>query len=275
MSATTSFFIPASQTKPSVPRLAISLEGLDKTGKTDWALDTAPEPICLVSNDPGTKYVMEKMLARGRKIPMLLNQSWEKPDPKVIAAKDVDQAEFAAWFKEWKRFEGAMAELQARREIRTLVVDNCTDLDNLCELAHFGKLKGNARIDVRAQFNIASQGWFNNLYHGRPDLNMILIHRTKKQYGAPDAKGNANWTGNYERDGHNKMGFLIDMAIRTGWDGLRKDFYTEVDQYQATRFGAELSGKRWYKRDGESGLGWLGMSVFPQTENTPEYWGLL
>lgn len=272
-----SFFIPASKMRGIEPRLAVSIEGLDKCGKSDWALRTAPGPIALVTNDPGTEYVLQKLRSipdYAKKFPFVLVQNFEKPDPKVIKAADVDKAEWAMWQKEWKKFEGATDALVSDRTCRTVVIDTASELAQLCELSYFGKLRGNARIDIRTEFNRAMAGWFWKLYKGRPDLNIIMIHRLKKQYAPKSNGGEDAWTGKYEREGFNKAGFLIDIALRTGWDGLKRDFYTEVDVLQATRFGGDLAGQRWYSKDGENGFGWLGMSIFPETENTPEVWGL-
>ena len=101
-------FKPASSAAPAlVPRLAISLEALDKRGKTYYALNTTPEPVAVFTNDPGTVPTLRDALAMGRKIPWIFEQEFEKPDPKVIKAENVNKDEARIWTAEWKRFEAA------------------------------------------------------------------------------------------------------------------------------------------------------------------------
>lgn len=273
MAALSSFFVPDAKLA-ILPRLAISLEALDKRGKTHYALSTAPDPLVVVSNDTGTAEVYRKLKAKGRRL-NLIQQEIEKPDIKIIKRDDIDRAEHAIWKKEWTRHEQIVDAIGSDKTIRTVVWDNATDLANLCELAYFGKLRGNARIDIRAEYNAAFTRWFWELYKGRPDLNIILIHKLKKQY-AKNSKGEDAWNGKYERSGFTNMGFLVDLCVRCGWDTNVKDFYTELDPDQPTRYETAntLMGKRWYSRAGESGFGLLGLDVFPDTALTPEIWGL-
>jgi hypothetical protein len=275
------FFIDPSKAKKHVPRLALSLEALDKCGKTHWALNTAPEPIAYtLIND--NSYVYENAVSKGRKIHKM-ELSYPEPNPSVKAAADVDKKEHDAWVMEWLRFKKGNAAVIADKSIRTVVWDTASELWHLAELAHFGKLSGNARIDKRTMLNADYSAQFWKLYKERPDLNIILIHRHKKQYVpildatgkiVTDDKGNpkTEWNGKYERQGYGQTGFNVDMTIQCGWDGNRKSFYTRIDDGQATRFGYNLTGKTWYGED--SGFGNLALEVFPDTENTPEIWGL-
>jgi hypothetical protein len=251
-----------------IPRLAISLEALDKCGKTHWALFTPPDPICLVTNDPGTTHVLKKAIAAGRRIPHVMELSYAAPDPSVTKSTDIDKAEWAVWQKEWARFKSGMAAVVKDKSIRTLVWDQGTDLWNLCMLSHFGKVRAIPQ-HLRTECNADYSGVFWDLYKGRPDLNMILIHQIGKEY-KPNSKGESDWTGKYEHKGFNKTGYQVDMVVRSGWDGVRKSFYTEIAQ--PTRFGFDMTGQRWYGE--ESGFGWLALAVFPETAVTPEMWGL-
>lgn len=268
-------FFTSSPSKPSIPRLAINLDGLDKCGKTYYALMTAPHPIAVVYNDPGTANVIQEARAKGRVI-YDLAMDWNAPDPRVIAAADVDKAEHKAWWDAWQRTKDAHYAVLANHRIRTLVQDTGTGVKDLCELAYYGKLKGNARLDVRGTMNADYTKLFWDLYKKRPDLNMIFIHKVKKQYkkaaGAnPNSPG--EWTGEYDRQGYGDIGYMMDMAIWCGWDRVYKDFYTCLDDRQATRFGANLLGKVWRAKEGTSTFWNLGMEVFPETMLTPEVWG--
>jgi hypothetical protein len=57
-----------------------------------------------------------------------------------------------------------------------------------------------------------------------------------------------------------------------------KDFYTELDGNQAARFknATALIGTKWYgKHPTDPSAFWnLAMAIFPETESTPEYWGV-
>lgn len=267
------FTTPESLIQKEIPRLAISLEALDKCGKTHWALFTAPDPICLVTNDPGTAHVLKKARtaadARGpRKIPHVMELSYTAPDPSIIKSADIDKADWAVWQKEWARFKAGQAALLRDKTIRTVIWDQGTDMWNLCMLAHFGKIRAIPQYS-RTECNADYSGVFWDLYKGRPDLNMILIHQIGKEY-KPNSKGESDWTGKYEHKGFNKTGYQVDMVVRSGWDGVRKSFYTEIAQ--PTRFGFDMTGKRWYGE--ESGFGLLAVEVFPETVLTPEMWGL-
>ena len=255
-----------------VPRLCISLEALDKCGKTHYALFTAPDPICLVTNDTGTLHILKKACKLGRRIPHVLQLNYEHP-PDVMRRQDIDTVMHETWKREWARYKEAMTVLahedpRSPDRTRTLVCDTMSELWSLCMLAHFGKIRSNPKHLYPACNNdFTSVFW--ELYKNRPDLNMILIHRLKKEY-KPNTKGEDAWTGNYECQGFNQIGYMVDLVLRSGWDPVYKLFYTEVDR--VTRFGAEYVGQRMYGQ--RSSFGFLGLLMFPDTALTPAIWGL-
>ena len=273
MSGTEDFFKPVSiQNDP--PRLAISVDGRDKRGKTHWCLMTAPEPIAIVSNDTGTHARVQDALKAGRKISGVFNVEFETPDPKVIAAKNVDEAQHKEWIKAWTRYKEGIYRIMDDKKIRTLVRDTETGLYELAQLNTFGKMRSNARKDLWAELNADYCKLFWDLYKGRPDLNILLIHKAKKQYGADDKP-----TGKFERAGHKEIGVQVDLSLNFEWDGVMSDFYTEIDRGQPLRYMQnrdKLIGKRWYAGNEEdpSHFAYLAMTVFPETELEPEYWGL-
>lgn len=281
-STLSTFFTHPSKAKPSIPRLAVSLEALDKCGKSHWAIMTTPGPIALVVVNDNT-YVYEKAIKAGRKV-HLMEVNYGEANMAVKKAADINQEQHKGWILEWNRFKQGMHAVAADKSIRTVVWDTASELWHLAELAHFGKLTGNARIDLRTILNSDYSKVFWDLYKSRPDLNMVLIHRHKKQYVPlldaqgkvimDDAGKNAKteWNGKYERIGFNQTGFMVDMTLRCGWDGNKKCFYTTFASDQATRYGGELAGKVWY--GDESGFADLALQVFPDTEATPEIWGL-
>lgn len=260
------FFKPITDTL-TLPRLAVSLDALEKSGKTHWALFTAPEPIAVIMADEGTEHVVKKAIRAGRKIAGVLDILYKEPITKgKSAANEALQQE---WKNKWNHCTAGIEELAADNTIRTVIMDTETARWQLCQLAFFGRLTQIPQ-HLRTECNAAYLRTFRILY-ARKDLNIILIHQTKKEY-KPNSKGEADWTGKYERDGMNKIGFAVDVALVAGWDGTRKQFFTHVPPQQATRYGPELAGKYWYGED--SGFGWLGLELFPETELTPEVWGL-
>lgn len=269
---TEEYFKPVSiQNDP--PRLAISVDGRDKRGKTHWCLMTAPEPIAVVSNDTGTAARVQDALKKGRKIAGVFDVQFETPDPKIIKATEVDKIEVENWKKEWNRYKQGIYRIMDDKKIRTLVRDTETGLYELVQLATFGKIRSNARKDLWAELNAEYCKLFWDLYKGRPDLNILLIHKAKKQY--VDDKS----TGKFERAGHKDVGFQVDLSLNFEWDGVMRDFYTEIDSNQPLRYmenQKKLIGKKWYASDESdpSHFGYLAMTIFPETEMEPEYWGL-
>jgi len=274
----TDFFLPV-ESYTEIPRLALSVDGEDKTGKSHYAIITPPDPLIIVTNDTGTMHVVDKARKKyGRKIAGVLELAY--PDPTdYFKTSDLEKeaaAEWRIWKEQWAKTKTGTRLLLKDKSIRTYVVDNATSLWKLCLLAHFGKIKSITQ-NLREEANSDFQRFFWGLYKGRPDLNIIFIHQTKKEY-KENSKGEAQWSGKMERDGFNKIGFAVDMTVRCGWEPAMKDFYTEVIADKATRHGAELVGQRWYARPEEgkdpSHFAYLAMSVYPKTELTPEYWGL-
>jgi hypothetical protein len=273
MSTTEDFFIPpVIQDDPK--RLAISVDGRDKRGKTHWCLMTAPEPIAVVSNDTGTHARVQDALRAGRKISGVFNVDFVTPDPRVIAAAKVDQAQHDEWKKAWAHYKEGIYRIMDDKKIRTLVKDTETGLYELAQLNTFGKMRSNARKDLWAELNADYCKVFWDLYKGRPDLNILLIHKAKKAYGTDDKP-----TGKFERAGHKDVGFQVDLSLNFDWDTTMRNFYTEIDAGQPLRYMKNrdnLIAKRWYAddEDNPSHFGYLAMTVFPETESEPEYWGL-
>lgn len=252
------------------PRLAISLDALDKCGKSHWALFTAPDSgsgIAVVMTDEGTAFVVKKAQSAGRRIAGVLDLLY--PDPETVGKSNANAALQQEWMRQWQIFKQGMRAIAADKTISTVVRDTESEIWQLCQLAYFGRLTQIPQ-HLRTECNADYLSTFRTLY-ARPDLHIILVHKAKKEY-KPNTKGEMDWTGGYERDGMNKIGFNVDLSLRAGWDGTRKCFYTHMPQEQASRFGGHLAGKYWYGE--ESGFGYLGIECFPETVDTPEVWGL-
>lgn len=265
-----------SQSPAIVPRLAISLEATDKCGKTHWALHTAPDPICVVSNDPGTEAIVRKARAAGKTI-YHRHLEIPTPPPESKARTTINVKDWDEWRTTWTLVKEMEEAVIADKSIRTYVTDTETERWHLAELAYFGKLQGNANPDVRTKLNADYQQAFWRMYNSRPDLNMILIHKQGKEYKkGPDGKS-ADWTGQYEIKGFSGIGFMVDMSLRMGWNATLKSFYVEVPGHKTMRHGDPftLSGKQWWSKDGDYDFGYIAMEVWPETEDRPEVWGLV
>lgn len=276
-----SLLTPESSILRAAPRLAMSLEALDKSGKTHYALMTAPDPIALISTDPGTQTVVDKARAAGKVIHQL-RLDWDPPEKLSKSAKDIDKDEWQEWIDCHNKHNAFINALIKDRSCRTLVKDTETDLWHLAELAYFGKAAGNSSMDIRPRLNHDYTGTFRRLYKSRPDLNIILIHKLKKKYikgKGPDAP--ADWNGEYETDGYSRIAFEVDLTLRAEWDKNYKDFCTYFDSNKAFRQwsleNAPLLNKRWYSNntpDDPSTFWNLGLSIYPDTADTPELWGM-
>lgn len=250
-----------------IPRLAVSLDALDKSGKSHWAMYTTPGPIAVVMTDEGTEHVVSKAQAEGRQIAGVFDLCF--PDPETKGKSAANQALQQEWMRLWQLYKQSIRAVAADMTIRTVIKDTETEIWQLAQLAYFGRLTQITQ-HLRTECNADYLSTFRILY-ARKDLNIVLIHKVKKEY-KPNTKGEMDWTGDYERDGMNKIGFQVDLSLRAGWDGLTRRFYTHLPPNQVSRYGSGLSGKYWYGDD--SGFGYLGIELFPETEETPEVWGL-
>lgn len=168
-------------------RIILSISGLEKQGKTHFAL-TAPGPIAYFSTDIGDEGVVEKFIDD--------KEVWMMNIDKV----DDDHAEQAP--KEYARFkEGYLAMLRGK-EVKTIVFDTATEIWELLRMARFGRLTqvmpyqyGPVNAEYRALIREA-YNW---------DKNLILLHKMKAQYI------NDKRTGEWERSGFSDTGFLVQV----------------------------------------------------------------
>lgn len=175
-------------------RLFVSTSGLDKSGKTYWALG-GPGDVAVLAVDPGTTEIIRQRAKDGKRIyPAFLNQ---------VSTQD-------GAVKEWEKVERMFAAVVAEKGVRTFVVDTMSDIWNLARLKEFGKLE-----QVPPLRYVGLNRWFEQLItdvaRKRPDLNVIYIHRLGKEYkkdGGKDA-----WSGGYETKGFSQMPFVVDMNV--------------------------------------------------------------
>ena len=172
-------------------RLVMSIEGVEKAGKTHFAL-TAPGPIGLIDMDTGLEGVVSKFVK----------------DKKIYVAnfnyRDATSPD--EWKAMWGKMKQALMDILVSKLIRTAIVDTASEMWELARMAAFGKLsqvKGHHYAPVNAEFR-------DLLHKGLDsDKNLILIHRQKKEYVSEQ------WTGNMERTGFGEVGGAMQANLIT------------------------------------------------------------
>jgi hypothetical protein len=255
------------------PRIAAATEGKTKCGKTHFALYTPPEPLAFIMLDPGSLQLADKALAKGRKI-----------FPKFIAHnKKASKDEGVAL---WKEFLEAVRLILQLKSIRTLVIDTITEAWELARIAYLGKLTNVKGIHY-TEVNSAFSGLMNEIYYTRPDLNLILIQKVKKQYVKSGSGDNdmGNWDGkSYEAQGYGELEYLVDVSLVHGFNKSDGFFFTTKDS-EATRFGPEFSGLKFKQSSEECSFLDLATHIFKDEAQCkdlgydpigadPEYWGM-
>jgi hypothetical protein len=227
--AGTSFEIVKPQIKK---RLIVAVEGQEKTGKTHFAL-TAPGPIGFQDIDIGTEGVVEQFTHE----------------------KEIHLAEYALDFpydqkvaeQTWRQFTNDYKQLLGA-DVRTGIIDNATEVWDLLRVAKFGRLT-QIMPHLYTTANSEFRGLLRLAY--KSDMNLILLHKVKKQYV------NEQWNGKYERSGFNDVGFLVQVVVET----IKQDgkFYLKVLACrQNTKAEGEIIENPTFAK--------LGMLVFPGTK---------
>ncbi len=169
------------------PRIIVSISGLEKQGKTHFAL-SAPGPTAMFSTDIGEEGV--------------INKFWNDKQIQImdVGARETDRAE-----EEFDRFKLAYNTVLEEPEIQTIVLDTASEVWELLRLARFGRL---------TQVMPLQYGPVNNEYRQlirtayNYDKNLILLHKMKAQYV------NDKWNGEYIPAAFNGTGFLVQVNAR-------------------------------------------------------------
>jgi len=178
------------------PRIILSIEGLDKSGKTNLAF-TAPGPLGYLEFDIGAEGVVEKF-----------------QDDKVI----LSPKPYETRFDDGKQKQDATVELSrferdfksSLSKLRTTVVDTASETWELLRLARHGKLtqvKPHHYVEANQEYRDFIRTAFEN------DSNLILLHKLKSTW-MEGKDGKSSKTGEYERAGFSETGFLVQMNVR-------------------------------------------------------------
>jgi hypothetical protein len=208
-----------SEAKAAPRRTIISIEGLDKTGKSHLAL-TAPEPIVYMDLDVGTEGVIESVMTEKQ---VLLYQA-EQPSKLGTSSELMNR--FGDVWKDIQRQAAQALQLEGG----TLVIDTFGEAYEICRLAHFGKtaqvqphLYGVAYSDLREICRVAY----------RSKMNLILLHQLGNEFN----------TGELKYQGWKGVPGEVQTTIRTHRENTPDGpvFSAEV---MACRPKMELMGKR-------------------------------
>ena len=193
--------------KPSRNRLIVSVEGMEKKGKTHFAM-TAPPPIAYFDLDIGAEGVVNKFEDR-------IAGTWPPPELKYKEA-----AEQTQWRAIWEAYVRAYRTALASKEVRSLVIDTATELWEQCRLAHFGK----AEVILPNQYGPVNKAFREIITKDTYNSNksVIFIHRQKDEYvgtiNRNTGKEISVRTGRVKRAGFSDMGYLVQIIVETTRD---------------------------------------------------------
>lgn len=178
-------------------RLILSVSGVEKSGKTHFAL-TAPEPIVYIDADLGSEGVVEPFIRAGKQVisfPIRLEKNLA-----IGKASEVK----ARYDPVWQDFKKKVA-TACKLGTGTIVIDTATEMYELCRLAEFGKLTQVMQRDygpVNSEWREVIYGIFDS------PLSCVLIHKLG------DAWRDGKTTGALELKGFRDTPGLVQCSVR-------------------------------------------------------------
>lgn len=195
-------------------RLILNVEGLEKEGKTHFAL-TAPGPIRYHGFENGDEGVVQKFLAQGKKVKRAM---YALAGPDATPQEMVDAAD-PVWGKFRSNFMSGLA------EGRTTIVDTGMGPWEILRMARFGKL-----TEIPPHFYGPVNAEWSSLYAYAysSDSNLIMIHRQKEEWvnKASGGKMKGEKTGNWVIDGNKGTHYDTQVNLRAFREG--REFKMEI-----------------------------------------------
>lgn len=240
-------FIVANQAPPR--RLIVAVDGLEKQGKTNFAL-TAPGPLAYQNWDIGDEGVVEKFQTHKQIYRADYSITVDKTDTQAtIMEKMVPE-----WERCVKDYKLALGGLKSGA-IRTIIKDTSTEEWEAIRLARLGKLQ-----QVMPHHYVALNSEYRNLIREvfNTPGNMVLLHKLKSEWKEGPG-GKSNKTGGYERAGYSDTGFLVQVNA-TAYRDKEGVFHILVRdcRQNAGCAGLDLAGDM-------ATFAWLGVHVYPET----------
>ena len=192
----------------------LSVEGLPKTGKTHLCAG-APGGIGIQSLDFGTEGIIEKFSDTYfdvREYNFAYDFTIQKRGDEATEQADRIKADY------WEPFNQDAAQFFGDPSIKTVVWDTASEVWEMLRLAHFGKLMQNPQMQygvVNAEYKALVR------MANTARKNLILVHQLAKEYKTIEdgnGKEKSIETGNYKRQGNNKVDYLVHSYVRTLYD---------------------------------------------------------
>lgn len=209
-------------TEPVYKRLVIAVDGLDKQGKTHFAL-SAPKPLVYLDFDIGKEGPLEKAPGYEKVIaakPFGFRQTevtWEydKEDEQTKALMKIAEPELVRFRETYLSSLRKPVMKIGKREImaRSVVVDTSSETWELIRFCEFGKL-----TKVMPHHYTQVNSLMRDLVRAAFDsnVNVIWLHKLKAEW-KDNSEGKGRKTGVLERAGFDGMAYLVQanlMALR-------------------------------------------------------------
>ena len=215
------------ETKPK--GILISIEGLQKTGKTEFGL-SMPGPLYILNLNLSLVGVIEKHVKSGKE---LYVQEIQIPLTKDLPGQAFTLLSGAAT-DQWRKAILSLQEAIKDPDIKSIFIDTGSELWDLLRVARLGKLTQVLPVQyaaVNAEFRQLLQILLTC------KKNVVISHKVKPEY-VNDQK-----TNRFERSGFGDIGYDVQADLRSDRD-LKKD---GADQYSITfgdcRANNEVKGK--------------------------------
>uniref|UniRef100_A0A6M3LHJ6 Putative ATPase domain containing protein n=1 Tax=viral metagenome TaxID=1070528 RepID=A0A6M3LHJ6_9ZZZZ len=241
-----------------IPRLLLSLDGDEGTGKTTFAL-TAPGPLVYMDFNGGGDGIIQtvqdekEILLPGDGEPYIL--------PDLLGDTPEAVRDAAAPVK--RRFVQDFIAACDDPNIRSVVVDTGTEANQVFRLSSMGKI-GKAEGDTGAkiaQQEIVNSEWLTLLRHAthRTTANVILIHHLKEKWsgGKP--------TGEYVRSGWGHMGKNVhaELIAERSSEGVYSLRFGKCRQNSSLNYSQDVVFR---SDDMPLTFGLVGQAVFSMTD---------
>lgn len=221
------------------PRLVVSLGGLDKSGKTNFAL-SAPGPMAYANFDTGLEGVIDKFTKTGKKV---YSQDYRV----TIPPGTTDPSQVAAIAQEvWARYKADVRAALKSPLIRSIVTDTESETWELIRLARFGKLT-QVLPHHYGPVNTEYRNFYNEVYD--TDKNLILLGRMKDEWENTTAviggqtKEVGRKTGRIERVGFKEIPYMVQINAIASHDPMAEPGERFSLQVVNCRQNAELVGE--------------------------------
>lgn len=177
-----------------LPRMVVSTEGLEGSGKTRWALEGTPRPLTFLDWDWGFEgQPPELMQGVTRYTFDALGATFGQTEEEGKRRTALEVQRFV------KEFRAAV-----EAKVRTLVVDTFTAAWAAQRLAR----ADDKYVEMEEEFKALVR-----MAYVSPHTNLILIHHLKKDW-ARSRDGKSYPSGTYSRDGMDGIATMVQLAIR-------------------------------------------------------------